>query len=397
VTSVAAQTLAAIEESASSQQRRIRVLTLTPFYPSSLDPAQGLFVSDPLPLLKDFSVSNTTIAVEPFYRVRSRPSEAQPADWIRYFSLPGNLGLATAGEFLAGRLLKQVFGASPSFDLIHAHAVLPCGHAASILSKRLSIPFVVTVHGLDAFFTQQAGKIVGSWCQQVAQDVYRSAQIVVCISGTVRERVLSRSEVNTAVIYNGVDSERFAPADQPTSPLVVLSVGNLIAIKGHRSLLCAFSQISKEFPGCLLEIVGDGPERGRLKELAADLNIANGVRFYGRQSRDFVADAMTRCSVFALPSEYEGLGCVYLEAMSCAKPAIGCYGQGIEEVIEHGITGMLVPPNNINELAESIRILLSNKDLRARIGAAARTGILRRFTLQHQASELARLYRGCLP
>ena len=117
----------------------------------------------------------------------------------------------------------------------------------------------------------------------------------------------------------------------------MLSVGNLIPIKGHDLLLRAFAAMQDRLPAIApphsLEIIGDGPERARLEQLAQELGIGTKVHFRGRHSRREVADAMRRATVFALPSRYEGLGCVYLEAMSAGKPVIACQGQGIEEVI----------------------------------------------------------------
>ena len=173
------------------------------------------------------------------------------------------------------------------------------------------------------------------------------------------------------------------------------SVGNLIPTKGHASLLRSFARVSAEFPDCSLEIIGDGPLRADLQKLAVDLGIARAVHFRGRQGRDYVAAAMRRCTLFALPSEYEGLGCAYLEAMACAKPAIGCRGQGIAEVIEHGETGLLVTPGNDIELSDTILSLLRDAGQQKRIGSSARALILERFTLSRQAEELSGIYRGC--
>jgi glycosyltransferase involved in cell wall biosynthesis len=99
--------------------------------------------------------------------------------------------------------------------------------------------------------------------------------------------------------------------------------------------------------------------------------------------------------VFALPSSYEGLGCVYLEAMACAKPVIGCRGQGIEDVIEHGKSGMLVTPENEQELTDAMETILRDKELRQRMGKDALAIILDRLTSTHQAQQLAEVYRRC--
>ena len=105
---------------------------------------------------------------------------------------------------------------------------------------------------------------------------------------------------------------------------------------------------------------------------------------------------MRRCTVFALPSRYEGLGCVYLEAMSSGKPVIGCRGQGIAEIIQQGSNGFLVGPDNEKELALALGMLLRDEALRRRVGAAARDTILDRLTLARQAEDLARIYRESL-
>jgi glycosyltransferase involved in cell wall biosynthesis len=199
------------------------------------------------------------------------------------------------------------------------------------------------------------------------------------------------------VVYNGVDPGLFTPGDIPTSGTpVVLSVGNLIPTKGHALLIRAAAALAGEFPDLNWEIIGDGPEIARLQTLCAQLQVLAKVRFLGRQSRKQVAAAMQRCTVFALPSRYEGLGCVYLEAMSTGKPAIGCRNQGIAEVIQDRWNGLLVSPDNQEELTLAISALLRDEPGRRKMSAAARSTILERFTLAHQADNLARLYRECL-
>jgi len=192
-----------------------------------------------------------------------------------------------------------------------------------------------------------------------------------------------------------VDAEVFRPGCVESSRLRGLSVGNLIPTKGHALLLRAFASVAKTFAPIELEIIGEGPERKNLVKLAADLGISGRVVLRGRQDRRSVAEAMRSCSVFVLASDYEGLGCVYLEAMACGKPAIGCVGQGIEEIIQHGENGLLVAPSEA-ALSQTLRVLLENASLRKRLGIAARETIIRQHTLKHQARKLADLYQECL-
>jgi teichuronic acid biosynthesis glycosyltransferase TuaC len=377
----------------------LHVLTLTPFYPTDEDDAQGCFIAEPLSSLTKAGVSNTVYALQPVYRGSFRAgAAAPPARWFRYFSLPGGFGLPSAGAFAFARVVASVraLHRGQPVDLIHAHGALPCGHAAMLLSAELRIPYVVSVHGLDAFSTVQVGGRAGAWCNRISQRVYRNSRRVICISEHVREEVLQPMgrSCRTSVVHNGVDSELFSPAAEPLpEAATILSVGNLIPIKGHELLIRAAATLAAEFPKLRWEIIGDGAERGRLLVLAQELGVADKVFFLGHQSRKQVAAAMQRCTLFALPSRYEGLGCVYLEAMSCGKPVIGCREQGIAEIIHHGSNGFLVGPGNEKELALAIGFLLRDPQRRANLGAAARDTILERLTLAHQAEALVRIYR----
>jgi len=377
----------------------LQVLTLTPFYPSEHDDGAGCFVAEPLDALAQAGIVNTVFAVRPLYRERLRARESSvSAQWLRYLSFPGGFGLPTAGAFVFARIVGRVrkLLVSRRIDLIHAHGPLPCGHAAMLLSKELGVPYVISVHGLDAYSTEQVTGRAGDWCRRISQRVYRSSRRVICVSEHVREQVLAGTgpSCRTSVVYNGVDPELFSADGEPSSggPMV-LSVGNLIPIKGHEVLIRAVASLARDFPTLTLEIIGQGPEQARLQLLAQQQEIGNRVRFLGLQSRQQVAAAMRRCTVFALPSRYEGLGCVYLEAMSAGKPVIGCRGQGIAEIIQHGSNGFLVGPDNEKELTLALAMLLGDEPRRRNLGAAARDTILERLTLAQQAESMARIYR----
>ena len=384
-----------------SKNRALRVLTLTPFYPSKSDDSQGCFVSEPLSALADIGISSEVLALQPVYRKRLQAAESKiPAKWIRYLSFPGSVGLPTAGAFVFARIVGRVreLIRSNRIDVIHAHGPLPAGHAAMLLSSELGVPYVVSVHGLDAFSNEQIGGRVGEWCRRISRRVFHGSRRVICVSEVVRGRVLSESgsRVRTSVVYNGVDTEFFSPSGEP--PLdkpTLLAVGNLLANKGQEVLVRAIASIVPDFPSLSLDLIGDGRELPRLRELVTKLGLEGRVRFHGRQPRRQVADAMRRCTIFVLPSRYEGLGCVYLEAMSCGKPVIGCRGQGIAEVIRQGSNGYLVGAGNDKELALVLEILLRDQQRRDNMGRAARDTIVERFTLAQQADSLARIYREC--
>jgi teichuronic acid biosynthesis glycosyltransferase TuaC len=380
--------------------RPLHLLTLTPFYPSANNDAGGCFVADPIRFLEKFQVKSTVMAAQPFYRGAAPPNpDSPPAIRRRFFSLPGGFGLPTAGSFLFATVLSEVrrIHAHSPIDLIHAHAALPCGHAAALLARELRIPFVVSVHGLDAYFTNQVRGLPGRWCANVAQWVYGSARRVICISEKVRSAVLhgTKSKLNAVVVYNGVDPAEFSPRETGTGAKI-LSVGNLIPTKGQELLLRAFAEVKDTYPDAVCDLIGDGPERARLASLAGQLELAGRVNFLGRKSRADVARAMQACTIFALPSRYEGLGCVYLEAMSCEKAVVGCREQGIEEVIQNGRNGWLIAPGDLRDMTDALHFLLQDPYTRRRMGQEARSTILEGFTLKRQAEMLASVYRGCV-
>jgi glycosyltransferase involved in cell wall biosynthesis len=376
----------------------VHVLTLTPFFPSNQNEVNGCFIAEPIEELRQFGVDSSVIAVSPIYYPRKQPSLSAPAEWVRYPRVPGNLGLSSAGNLLYARLLgriRKMHNAKP-IDVIHAHAALPCGHAAALISRRLNIPFVVTIHGLDVFNTCFIDGIPAAWRRKVSLDVYRAARTAICISGKVQEILKTGApETRSIIVYNGVNPRLFSPNRAVIAPsdLEILVVGNLQPSKGQEFVLRAVGNLSLSFPQLRCRIIGEGPDRSRLEALVRELGIGRQVQFAGRQSRSEVAEAMRSCSVFVLPSRNEGLGCVYLEAMSCAKPVIACRGQGIDEVIEHGKNGWLIPVDGLEPLVQGLSALLGSPEMRTQVGTAARRTILEKLTLSHQAQHLATIYR----
>jgi len=359
----------------------------------------GCFVAEVLRQIEAQGAASTVIAVDSIYHPSRKSNPQSSANWMRYPQLPGNFGLSSAGKFLGAALLsrvRQLHRQSP-VTVIHAHAALPCGHAAACLSRRLGIPFVVTIHGLDVFNNCFENGIAARWRRESSRRVYASAHKVICISKRIQQLLAegmtaAGESVNSEVVYNGTDPEFFTPGSLQDGPPTILIVGNLLAGKGHELVLRALARLKDSYPALQCKIIGEGADRSRFTTLAAQLNLTDRVHFLGRRSRSEVAEAMRNCTVFVLPSRYEGLGCVYLEAMSCGKPVIACHGQGIDEIIQHGHNGWLIPIDGLEELVQGLQVLLANSELRAQIGEAARQTILNTLTLSHQAGKLIGIY-----
>jgi len=381
----------------------IHVLTLTPFYPSR-DDERGGYVAEPLGEFGALGLRSSVVAVRPLHKGSVVESKnAVPASWLCYPAFPGNLGLASAGRLLFLRLRSRVrrLHRENPIDILHAHAALPCGEATRLLGEELGIPFVVTVHGLDAYLTEQVRGAAGARCEAVCRFVYEQAGRVICISEQVRKQVLAGAPElqNTAVVYNGVDPEAFFPATSPAEDGGVVSVGSLIPIKGHDVTLRALAELRVEFPHLRARIVGEGLELGRLQTLARQLGIGERVDFLGRQRRAQVAELLRGSQIFALPSRYEGLGVSYLEAMASGLPVIAYRGQGIQEVIRHGENGILIAEHSVEAAprawAAVLRTLLRSEEKRRAMGLAARRTVKEAYTVRHLAQALSRIYEEC--
>jgi glycosyltransferase involved in cell wall biosynthesis len=383
------------------ESRRIHVLMIAPFYPSQGDEADGCFVAESVEYLSKLNIDFTIISVKPWSLSAYKVSDRAPkAIWVRFPFLPNKAGWASWGLsiYACVALFVRRLHRRHKIDLIHAHCAVPCGQPAALLSRSLGIPFVVTSHGLDVFCKTVKG-LPGRWCERSSRLVYQKANQNICVSEAVRRALLNGlSSVSATVVHNGVDTTLFSPpaSGEESSTPTILSVGRLVPDKGQELILRAIPQLIKKYATLRYESIDDGPDRNRLVKLSEDLKIADRVEFLGRQGRREVAAAMKRCTVFALPSRNEALGCVYLEAMATGKAVIACRNQGIEDIIRHSENGWLIGADDLDEMVQALSTLLENEPLRQRIGQEARKTAVDKLALVHQAIRLNEEYRECL-
>jgi teichuronic acid biosynthesis glycosyltransferase TuaC len=377
------------------------ILSLIPTSPDANDDASGCFAFEPLRILTDMGVRNTAWTVLSLWRSmltgRTAVTTKRP---LVYFSLPGDFFLPTAGAFLFARIIGKIreLNCKEKIDLLHAHGPLPCGHAAMLVHRELSIPYVVSVYGHDESSLQGAVGRAGRWCRSISQRVCAESSRVLCVNEDVREKVLQRvsRSCRTSVVHNGVDPNAFVPASGAAEPVNrVLHVGDLNGSGAQDGLIRAIASLRKEFASISLDIIGKGAPRSRTRKLAQDLGVSDRVRFLSCQSREQFTDAMKPCTLFVLLSRSDDLECTLLAAMCCAKPVIVCRWDGVTEIIQHGVNGFLINPENEKQLELAIAMLLREPERRENLGLAARDTILDRFTAKQQAENLMRIYREC--
>lgn len=179
-------------------------------------------------------------------------------------------------------------------------------------------------------------------------------------------------------------------SDQP----VVMTVGRLTVMKGHRYLVDCLPALVAEHPDLAVVVIGDGHLRDDLAQQAAGLGVSDALRLVGH-----VPDAravLGAADVFVLPSRHEGMPLAALEAMEARLPVVGTRVIGTEEVVRDGETGLLVPPRRPEPLGTALGTLLADPSLRARMGAAGRQRYLEHHTAEVMASRTRAVYADVL-
>lgn len=388
----------------------MNVLVLSHMYPSPANEVYGIFVHEQVRALQELGCGIRVVCPVrsvPFPLARLNPGLAAwsqvPAHraldgveirYPRYPLLPRAMLFHTSGPLMHRAVRDTVAQVRESFpfDLIHAHVALPDGYAAVRLAELWGVPAVVTVHGADVYqHLDRSGR-----CRDLVAEVFDRADRTIFVSRglqRVAERKLGR-ELAAAVVGNGIPS-RLVRAEQPTDmdgPPTIFSASYLVPRKAIRYNILALAEISPQHPTARYVIAGDGPEAAELKELARELGVADRVEFVGMLSHRETLDRMAAADVFSLPSWDEAFGVVYVEAMAQGRPVVACRGEGIEDVVTHGETGLLVEPRDVAGLAAAWSELLDRPEQARAMGARAREAVLRDHTWEQVARRLRALY-----
>ncbi len=296
--------------------------------------------------------------------------------------------------------LKQVIAACKP-DILETRNV-KSHFLVRLLGLHRKFPWVAWNHGytatsrLDRAYTQ-----LDRWSLHGAYRV-----VTVCGPFADKLAALGVSRDRITVLHNFV-KPFVAPAPEEVQRVretlnlrpdeaVVLAVGRLSQEKGHADLIRAASVLDRmnDVPPFRVVVVGDGPEREPLARLAATLGIDRRVTLAGfqRDTRSYYAMA----TVAAVPSHSEGSPNVVLEAMAAGLPIAASAVGGIPEILEEGVTGLMVPPRNPEAMAKAIFRLLSEADLRRRLGGAGRARAESNYTLEAYRRALVRFYQETL-
>jgi glycosyltransferase involved in cell wall biosynthesis len=264
------------------------------------------------------------------------------------------------------------------------------------------------------FYSGLSGRLCGRpvlWHVRIADTDHfldhvlaRLATFIIVNSKAVGERFAWAPSEKVRCVFNGVDLSEFRPHSPPThlrqslglpsNGPVVGSVGRFVPFKGYQYLLEAAQLVHHAIPECHWILVGDGGLRGELEQACRRIGMDKHVHFTGW--REDVADILTLCNLFVLPSLSEHFGRVLIEAMAMGKAVVATSSGGVPEIVLDGETGFLVPPAQAEPLAHAVLSLLNDPQRAAALGAAGRRRAETQFSITRHVEAVESLYRQAM-
>lgn len=287
-----------------------------------------------------------------------------------------------------GRLRALIRRRSP--EILHAFLPESCAVAAVAVGRRRRPSLIVAKRSLVRSIA------AAPLFLPMTRFANRRARVIHVNSDAVGGEMVAReggAREKVRLIYNGVDTAVFRPPDdasaRPRARIGMLA--NFLPYKGHREAVEALDQVCRDFPAVELWLWGrDGASSPGVKELCRVRGLEDRVRFFGMAHDP--ADALRQMGIFLSASHEEGFSNSILEAMATGLPVVATSVGGTTEQIEHGQTGLLVPPGDSQALSEALRALLSDEALASRLGSAARWRAVNHFSVERMIHEMAGLY-----
>lgn len=391
----------------------MKILIISHMYPSTFNEVGGIFVHQQAQELQrqgcEIKVVSpipwTPFLIKHFSKKWKKYSEVPvrmtwdgiDVWYTRYLSFPKSMFLASSGQRMYRGIKDAVAKIYQEFrfDLIHAHVALPDGYAGVLLAQKYHQPLIVTIHGQDFQHTIYRNAA----CRRAVSFVLNLASKTICVSRKLQQLSVKRLGISDKIIIvpNGIEPQDVLshPVDstkQQGDGYTLVSVSNLSRTKGIDLNLYALQKICKNYPELRYIVIGGGLEEVELRKLVMELKLERHVELLGRQPHNRVMAYMAACDVFTLPSWNEGFGIVYLEAMANAKPVIGCQGEGIEDFVAHGKTGLLIKPRDVDSLVDALDFLLSHPEESRAMGERARRLILEKYTWEKNAEKIIKIY-----
>lgn len=303
---------------------------------------------------------------------------------------PGSLLKGVAYFLEAGILLQWM--QRHALNHVHVHFANPAATVAMIASWYGSVSFSVSVHGPDVFYNVDTAFLT---------EKAVAAQRVRCISHYCRSQLMRLlphdmwSKLD--IVRCGIDPAKFSPRPDPGNKIPeILCVGRLVPAKGQHILLSACGVLKRRNIDFSLTFVGGGEDLSSLENLSRTLGIHGQVTFTGAVGQAEVLQYYDRADIFAIASFAEGVPVVLMEAMAREIASVSTEITGIPELIAHGVDGMLTTPSDVEGLADVLEQLITDEDMRRRLGKEGRKKVMDRYDLTANCRMMADFFNGFL-
>lgn len=274
---------------------------------------------------------------------------------------------------------------------IHAHTATHPALMAYVVSSLTGIPYSFTAHSSDIYFNQT-----------MLREKIQHAGFVATIS-KYNQIFLQRlypdsSPGKIKVVHCGIDPDKFRQSIPRTSnPLNIICVGRLEKIKGHKYLIEACALLKAQQVDFRCYLVGDGELQSQIQHQIKRLDLVHQVKILGFQPHQQVVELLAQADVLVQPSISEGIPVAVMEGMAAGIPVVATAVTGVPELVEDGVTGLLVPSQNSVELAKAMLQLYKYPELRKLLGQSGRVKVIEEFNLQQSAALLYDMFQEAAP
>lgn len=275
-------------------------------------------------------------------------------------------------------------------DILHAHYASSYGLIGALAGFH---PYIVSVWGSDVYEYPNAGGLY----RRLLRYTFRKADTILSTSHCMADETRKYTDKDISITPFGVDVNRFAPvkpSENKDSRFVIGNVKTLRPVYGIDILIKAFGELCQMAPdrNLLLKIAGTGPQKDALLDLCKALGISDKVQFLGYIPNEQLPALYSSFDVAVSLSRRESFGVVAVEAMACGCPVVTSDADGFKEVVDDGVTGLIVPVEDVHAAAQALYKLLTDDSLRNEMGIAGRQRVLRLYDWEKNVDAMEAVY-----
>jgi teichuronic acid biosynthesis glycosyltransferase TuaC len=401
---------------------KVKVLVISHMHPKINNPVNGIFVYEQNEALLKEGVVLRVVSPIPYVPaiLQNNPKrkgyrkfppftmvQNVPVYYPHYLCIPGAFfyWISSYGFYLGILNLVKCLIDTFKPDVLHAHFAIPDGFAGLLLSKRLNLPIMCTLHGDDINIIPYYNRFLTHTTKKVIKE---TDQIVAVSKGIKKEaEKLALPKRKIKVVHNGIYVHDFVfnsrARDKVRKKLqinskskVLLFVGGLEINKGVYELIESFISLTSQYHNLHLIMVGIGSERHSLEKIRRGNKLSDKLHLMGQISHDAIPDFYSSSDIFVLPTYNEGFPTVIKEAMAAGLPVIASRVGGIPEVVEEGKTGYLINSKDVTSLTKAIIRCIEDENLCHKMGKYAREIVEQKFSWETNAKEHVKLYEDLL-